>query len=257
MKSCHIFIEDPVFYTLGLAPTFDYYEPSSTAPARRCGDNGYKSGLDIHFSTTELGNIPLRQSVEVDIAVYNNMRLCFDYKEVELRLIATCEIPTAFSVGVYQYGVQKDSDGLLSIDYDAVLGPLQEFAYFGASWEENSASMQEMADQISELKLMLESLSTAVDAVSVETTAISSNVEPLSKDVEDLEENSTESSGYANMMLVLALGLLVLLIFLVIVVLVVLDHMRSKLVEAPRDEKASMNDQLGYDALAHVDAQRL
>ena len=103
--------QDEVYYTLQVAGPFDDYLDSGGDGTYTCGVSGQGSGLVVLFSSTDIQRIPYNRLVEVPFTVthvYNGpISLCTEFNDIELRLIATCEMPTPSS-SVYQYGVEYD-----------------------------------------------------------------------------------------------------------------------------------------------------
>ena len=103
--------QDAVSYTLGLAYSYDDYLKSGGDGNYTCGVPGQSSGVVVIFFSTDLRKIPYNQLVEVPFTVtrvYNGpVSLCNEFNELEIKLIATCEISTSNSY-VYQYGVEYD-----------------------------------------------------------------------------------------------------------------------------------------------------
>ena len=103
--------QDEVYYTLQVAGPYDDYLASGGDGTYTCGVSGQGSGLVILFSSTDIQRIPYNRLVEVPFTVphvYNGpVSLCNEFNDIELRLIATCEMATPSSE-VYQYGVEYD-----------------------------------------------------------------------------------------------------------------------------------------------------
>ena len=114
--------QDDVSYTLAVAGPYDDYLASGGDGNYTCGVSGQGSGLVVLFSSTDIQKIPYNRLVEVPFTathVFNGpVSLCTEFMDIEVRLIATCEQPTAGSE-VYQYGVVYDAtSNQMAIKYD-------------------------------------------------------------------------------------------------------------------------------------------
>ena len=115
--------QDAVSYTLGLANSYDDYLKSGGDGNYTCGVPGQSSGVVVIFFSTDLRKIPYNHLVEVPFTVtrvYNGpVSLCNEFNQLEVKLVATCEISTPNSY-VYQYGVEYDESTRQSaVMYDA------------------------------------------------------------------------------------------------------------------------------------------
>ena len=103
--------QDEVYYTLRTTP-FDDYVGSGGDGKYTCGVSGQQSDLTVVFCSEDIFQIPYNHLVEVQFIATNSFYgppgLCDEFKDVEVQLIATCEIPTSSS-HVYQYGVDYDA----------------------------------------------------------------------------------------------------------------------------------------------------
>ena len=89
-------------YTLQFTTHFDSYDPFiGTEP---CGAEGATKGLRFFFSDTDLVAIPPGQYVEVPFYIDDPGNYCREYNNLELQIIATCEMRTAFESETFQYG---------------------------------------------------------------------------------------------------------------------------------------------------------
>ena len=104
--------QDEVYYTLRTSP-FDDYLRSGGDGNYTCGVSGQQSGLVVVFSREDIYQIPYNRLVEVQFTVSNVLNgplsLCDEFNDVQVQLIATCEIPTSNSQ-VYQYGVLYNTE---------------------------------------------------------------------------------------------------------------------------------------------------
>ena len=104
--------QDEAYYTLKLGTSFDDYYKSGGDGNYTCGVPGQCSGLVVVFSNTDIQRIPYNRLVEVPFTVtrvYNGpVSLCNEFNDIEVMLIATCEIPSSSSY-VYQYGVEYNT----------------------------------------------------------------------------------------------------------------------------------------------------
>eukprot|EP01037_Dinobryon_pediforme_P018361 gene18361-18629_t len=92
------FSDDEVYYTLGLSQRFDIFhrDAYSNSGAGQCGTPYQRSGLVVSFSQQDLQRIPYNQLIEIPITVTPG-QLCNKFVNVELQIIATCEIPNSNS----------------------------------------------------------------------------------------------------------------------------------------------------------------
>jgi hypothetical protein len=59
--------------------------------------------------------------------------MCTDFKDIEIQIIATCEMPSSNSQ-VFQYNVTKLESGGIAINYDERVGAANSIAKFSVSW---------------------------------------------------------------------------------------------------------------------------
>lgn len=113
-------VEDEVDYTIQLTSRFDKYNPTAYSKNLNspgyCGASGQRGGLTAQFVETDLRRIPYNSWIEVPFTVQSGF-LCDEFNDIEVQIIATCEIPTTSS-SVYQYMASYDpSTREVAIDY--------------------------------------------------------------------------------------------------------------------------------------------
>lgn len=120
-----------MYYTLGLSQRFDtfYRNAYETSGEGQCGTPYQRSGLVVTFSQQDLQRIPYNMLIEVPITVEPG-QLCHKFVNVEVQIIATCEIPNSNSQ-VFQYGVV---DGAISYNDGDKIYALNDTATFSVSW---------------------------------------------------------------------------------------------------------------------------
>lgn len=120
-----------VYYTLGLSQRFDIFhrDAYSNSGAGQCGTPYQRSGLVVSFSQQDLQRIPYNQLIEIPITVTPG-QLCNKFVNVELQIIATCEIPNSNSQ-VFQYGIV---DGDISYNDADKIYALNDTATFSVAW---------------------------------------------------------------------------------------------------------------------------
>ena len=133
-------------YTLRFSSIYDEFNPNGyisyfdgQQTEGYCGKPGQRSGLTAIFSDTDLRQIPFRQTIEIPFSVsisptYNGINLCNVFNEIQLEIVATCEIPNSDS-RVYQYDVSyNETTNQVEVLYNRVLGPSSSLAVFSVSW---------------------------------------------------------------------------------------------------------------------------
>ena len=93
------------------------------------------------FQETNLQRLPYNQLVELAIGFqggdngYGSLDLCESFNDIELQIIATCEMPTPNSQ-VYQYGIDSTSNtGAISYDSADRLYAANSTATLSVSWK--------------------------------------------------------------------------------------------------------------------------
>lgn len=115
-------------YTLQFNRTFDKGISNSSDVCHV----GNIAGLDYMFSHTYIRKIPYLSAVEVPVT-FAATGLCRSF-EIDLHIIATCEMPSPGS-DVYQYGVQYNPNtGGTEILYDYKRGPESSTIKLFMSW---------------------------------------------------------------------------------------------------------------------------
>lgn len=95
---------------------------------------GSRSGLMAHFSETDLRRIPYSRSVEVIMSISGETAICDSYTDIEVQIVASCEVSNPFSE-VYQYQSRLiESTGEVEILYDKVSHGLISTGKFNVSW---------------------------------------------------------------------------------------------------------------------------
>lgn len=134
---------DTAYYTIR-QPTFGL--DNAQNDGFQCGIPGQSAGLMFLFVKEEF-SVPYGKEVELYFGVGGGqesnqfINLCEQFVDVELQIIATCEIPTPSSK-VYQYGFREDPfslPGAPQLSYDIVLGALNDTSTFSVSWPPDSA----------------------------------------------------------------------------------------------------------------------
>ena len=164
--------QDEVYYTLSLGSSFDDYYKSGGDGVYVCGVSGQGSGLVVIFSNTALQRIPFNRLIEVPFTVtriYNGpISLCDEFNNIEVMLIATCEMATPSSY-VYQYGVDyNQTTKQTTVLYDSAnrIYASNSTAFFSVKWPSarrkliensniglSSADGSDSADAIAEILL--------------------------------------------------------------------------------------------------------
>ena len=143
--------QDEVYYTLEVAGPYDDYLASGGDGNYTCGVSGQGSGLVVLFSSTDIKRIPYNRLVEVPFTVthvYNGpVSLCTEFNDIELRLIATCEMPTPSSE-VYQYGVafnETTQQTAIVYDEDHRIYASNSTATFSVKWPTSRRRLSDAA----------------------------------------------------------------------------------------------------------------
>jgi hypothetical protein len=122
-------------YTLKFTTHFDSYDPFvGTDP---CGTEGATKGLRFFFSDTNLGSIPPGEYIEVPFYIDDPGNYCRAYNNLELQIVATCELKTAFTSEVFQYGYLNPGSGQpLQISYaeSDAFHATNSTAFFSVQW---------------------------------------------------------------------------------------------------------------------------
>lgn len=149
--------DDEVYYTLGLSQRFDIFHRNSyeNSGAGKCGTPFQRSGLVVSFSQQDLQRIPYNLLIEIPITVTPGP-LCNKYVDVELQIVATCEIPNSNSQ-VFQYGVV---DGDISYNDADKIYALNNTATFSVFWpdsrgQRNLLDADSDNNEIAQLKEMM------------------------------------------------------------------------------------------------------
>ena len=158
-------------YTLSFSSIYDEFNPNGyisyfdgQPTEGYCGKPGQRSGLTATFSDTDLRQIPFRQTIEIPFMIsispaYNGINLCNVFNQIQLEIVATCEIPNSDS-HVYQYDVSYNTaSNQVEVLYNSVLGPTSSFATFSVSWPSTpltsaKVSLQSSADASSHLSTL-------------------------------------------------------------------------------------------------------
>ena len=127
---------DFVDYTLQFTTHYDSYDPFvGTDP---CGTEGATKGLRFYFSDTDLVGIPPGEYVEVPFYINDPGNYCREYNNLELQIIATCEMRTSSESATFQYGYLNPGavGQALQISYKAsdAFHATNSTAYFSVAW---------------------------------------------------------------------------------------------------------------------------
>ena len=195
-------------YTLQYTNNYDNYYGAEWDPSK-CGAPGVRYGLLTQFSETDLKHIPYKELIEIPIAFGGGgngagiINLCETFKDIELQIMATCEIPTSNSQ-VYQYGIDP-STSAVSYDPARRLYAANSTAKFSVSWnnakgkralgevsEESELGM--MRTEMSEMKQeMKQELEVKFDAVETKMDGLRSVIASL---VNELSSDKRHAGGY-------------------------------------------------------------
>jgi len=180
-----------VYYTLQYSRNYDEYY-GATWNTSQCGAPGMGYGLLTQFSETEFP-VPYGKLVEIPIG-FGTLNLCESYNDIELQIIATCEIPVAGSQ-VYQYGVDPMT-GAVSYDPARRLYASNDTAKFSLSWKPPSSNRALRAvGDVGESELYQVKQETKQELESMKTELLESMGSNGKQEMESLKTELLESMG--------------------------------------------------------------